>query len=466
VGTGASRQIGVRREENQVTAGIRSKTDQTSDQYLKGTDGMEKQIRDFTEEYKAGRIERSEFLKWAALLGVSIPLLRVPVVRAAVAGPVRGGTIKVASGNAVSIDPPLLIDGAGIGIAQQYGEYLVDVGADLVPRPKLATSWTPSQNGLVWTVKVRQGVKFHSGKTLNADDVVATFKRLVDPKGTSTAKSSLSFLTPEGVTKIDDYTVQFTLTRPVVDFAYYLNTYQAIIIPTSYSGSIVKNPDGTGPFKLVEYVPGQRVRFVRNPDYWNKPLPYLDGVEVVLGFASGSDTTALLSGTVDTVIVTDYTHIQLLQGNPNIVISTTRSSGHDGVFLRTDKAPFTDVRVRQAFALAFDRPTIIKTLDANLAVLGNDNVIAPVFPVYAATAQRAKNIAKAKALLAAAGFAKGLSAPILTAADGQIQVLQTEQTPSLITYFSNISRPVSAKLRNVHADPANYLDLSQAYFVK
>jgi peptide/nickel transport system substrate-binding protein len=186
----------------------------------------------------------------------------------------------------------------------------------------------------------------------------------------------------------------------------------------------------------------------------------------VFGFASGSDTTALLSGTVDTVIVTDYTHIQLLQGNPNIVISTTRSSGHDGVFLRTDKAPFTDVRVRQAFALAFDRPTIIKTLDANLAVLGNDNVIAPVFPVYAATAQRAKNIAKAKALLAAAGFAKGLSAPILTAADGQIQVLQTEQTPSLITYFSNISRPVSAKLRNVHADPANYLDLSQAYFVK
>ena len=333
-------------------------------------------------------------MKWAALLGIAVPLLRVPVARAASSAPVRGGTIKVASGNAISIDPPLLIDGAGIGIAQQFGEYLVDVGPDLIPRPKLATSWTPSQNGLVWTVAIRQGVRFQSGKTLSADDVVATFQRLVDPKGASTAKSSLSFLTPEGVSKVDDHTVRFTLTRPVVDFPYYLNTYQAIILPTTYSGSIVKNPDGTGPFKLAEYVPGQRVRFVRNPDYWNKPLPYLDGVEVVLGLVNGSDTTALLSGTVDTVIVTDYTRVQLLQGNPTSCSPRLDPAATTACFSRTDKPPFTDVRVRQAFALAFDRPTIIKTLDDGLAVQGNDNVIAPVFPVYSPTPQRAQNVAQ------------------------------------------------------------------------
>jgi peptide/nickel transport system substrate-binding protein len=359
--------------------------------------------------------------------------------------------------------------------------------------------------------------------------------------------------------------VEFSLERPVVDFPYYLSTYQAIILPTTYNGNIAKQKDGTGPYKLVEYVPGQRARFVRNPDYWNKPLPYLDGVEVVLGFSTGGQITALLGGAADTSIVTDYTHIQILQGNPQFRISTAQSSSHNGIFLRTDKAPFTDVRVRQALALAIDRPIVIQNLSNGFGVLGNDNIIAPVFPVYTPTPQRAKDIAKAKALLTAAGHPKGFSTSILTASDSalgtlaplgivaqqmfatigvdaplrtepssiyyntdwltapvtitdwahrptpsqfisvayrsgavwnashwsnsqfdklatqldatldlskrktiahQIELLQTAQTPSLLTFFEKIGRPVSVKLEGVFADPANNLDLSRAYFVK
>ena len=456
----------------------------------------------------------------------------------------------------------MLTDGVGVAIAQHSGEYLVDVGPDLLPRARLATAWTPSQGGKVWTITVRRGVMFQSGKPLTADDVVATFKRLVDPKGSSSAKSSLGFLTPEGVEKVDAHTVRFTLQRTVVDFPYYLNIYQAIILPTTYSGNSAKDKDGTGPYKLVEYVPGERARFTRNPNYWNKPLPYLDGVEIVLGFSTGGQAPALLSGNVDTVIVTDYTHIQTLKGNARITISAVPSSGHDGIFLRTDKPPFSDLRVRQAMALAMDRVPFIDNLNNGLAVLGDDNVIAPVFPIYSSIGQRSQDLARAKALLAAAGHPNGFATTIVTASDAvagllaseavlvgqmlkqigidakvmaepskiyyntdwltapltisdwahrptpsqfinvayrgdapwnashwknprfdtlakqldstidlsrrkaiarQIELLQTEQTPSIIPYFSKIARPVSSRFRNVQAHPSNYLDLSRAY---
>jgi peptide/nickel transport system substrate-binding protein len=526
---------------------------------------MEEQLRDFIGDYRSGRIARGEFVKWAALLGLGAPFLGAQAARAArSSAPTPGGTIRVGAGIPVTVEPPQLIDGNGIGIAQQAGEYLVSIGPDLIVRPKLATAWQSSQGFTVWTITLRKGVTFHSGKALTADDVVATFKRLVDPKGTSTAQGGLSFLTPAGVARIDDYTVQFTLTRPVVDFPYYLSsTYQAIILPTTYNGDFAKTGDGTGPFKLVEYVPGQRARFVRNPTYWNTPYPYVDGVEFVLGGSPDSQLTQLLGGSIDTVIVTDYTHLQILTGNPQYRIAKVKSSGHNGIFVRTDLAPFNDVRVRQALALTLDRAAIIQTTSGGLAVAGNDNIVAPVFPEYTPTPQRTTNIARAKALLAAAGHPRGFSTTVLTngsasgfvelavavqqqaAAAGidisiktdaasvyyntdwltapftitdwahrptvsyfinvayrtgapwnashwsnkqfdalatrldatldlgarkviahQIEVLQTDQTPAFLTYFSEIARPIRATLLGVGADPANYLDLSQGYFTK
>src|SRR4051794_27351669 len=128
---------------------------------------MDEQIRDFLGEDQSGRVARGEFLKWAAILGIGTPFVGAGVAHAArsgarVAAPAKGGTIKVGATTAVSIDPPQLIDGPGIGIAQQSGEYLVKVGSDLVVRPWLATSWKPSQGGAVWTISLRKGVTFHS----------------------------------------------------------------------------------------------------------------------------------------------------------------------------------------------------------------------------------------------------------------------------------------------------------------
>lgn len=368
--------------------------------------------------YRDGRIERRDFLKWSAILGLSVPLLDGPVAHAAT--PIRrGGTLKVLTAGPASIEPPLLVDAPGAAVVQPVGEYLISVDNDLIPRPALATRWTPSDDAKTWTVTLRQGVRFHNGALMTADDVVASFRRLVNPKVASTAQSALTFLTPSGVRKVDRFTVAFHLTRAVVDFPYYVSniTYQAVILPATWPGHFAKNPIGTGPFKLVDYVPQQRARYVRNPDYWIKGAPYLDGVEVLLGLSPDAQTTQLLSGSADMQFVTPGDALPVLRGNSSVKVLAAHSSYYNGIFMRTDRAPFKDKRVRQAMALCLNRPDIVKSVQQGAGVIGDDNVVAPVFPLYSPITQRVQNYARARALLREAGYPNGFSATLTTASD-------------------------------------------------
>jgi peptide/nickel transport system substrate-binding protein len=365
-----------------------------------------------------GCIERRDFLRWSAVLGFSVPLRALSRGQATAAIP-YGGTLKVTTAEPATIEPPLLIDPPGTAVVQPVGEYLVAVGNDLIPRPHLATGWTPSEAGKTWTFTLRQDVRFHTGKLMSADDVVATFKRLVGPASISSAQATLAFLKPEGVRKVDDFTVAFDLTRAVVDFPYYVCniTYQAVILPAGWPGDFAKNPVGTGPFKLVEYVPGQRARYVRNPDYWQKGLPYLNGLVVLLGVSPDAQTTQLLGGSADMQYATPGASLPLLRNNPAVKVLATPSNYHNGIFVHTDTQPFSDKRVRQAMALCLNRPDIITSVLQGYGEVGNDNVISSVFPLYSPIAQRRQDYAKARDLLRAAGYPHGFSATLTTASD-------------------------------------------------
>ena len=382
---------------------------------------MKEQMQELSAAYRDGRIGRRDFLRWSAVLGLSVPLLDSPLAempRARAAGPVRrGGTLKVATAAPATIEPPLLVDGPGIAVVQPVGEYLVWVGNDLIPRPHLATGWAPSEDGKTWTFMLRQGVRFHSGQIMSADDVVATFKRLVGPASVSSAHATLAFLQSDGVRKVDQSTVAFHLTRVVVDFPYYVcnTTYQAVILPAGWAGQFAKNPTGTGPFKLVEYVPGQRARYVRNTNYWRKGLPYLDGLEVLLGLSLDAQTIQLIGGSADMQYATPASSLPVLRINPAVKVLATPSNYHNGIFLRTDKVPFGDKRVRQAMALCLNRPDIIKVVLQGIGDVGNDNVISSIFPLYSRIPQRIQDYARARALLSAAGYPRGFSATLTTA---------------------------------------------------
>jgi len=363
------------------------------------------------------RATRRSFMRASAALGLglgTLPLLGQATARADT--PKRGGTVTVATTAASTIDPHMLFDPGGRATIQPVVNYLVRVAPDLSVQPELATSWS-SDDAKVWTVRLREGVKFHNGKAFTADDVVVTFDRLVDPKTPSAGKSAFSFLEKGATKKIDDYTVRFELNRPLGDFPYSLNTYQAAILPADWPGDFAKNPIGTGPFRLTNYVPKQSADFERFDGYWESGLPYLDKVKIIYFADIGAQITAMQSGTVDMMQTIPLDSIAPLQGGASdVTFLSASSSSYAQLAMRMDQKPFDDKRIRQAIACCLDRELIVKNLWDGYADIGNDHLIAPVYPLFKGVhlAQRSQDYDKAKKLLADAGYPNGIDLELRT----------------------------------------------------
>ena len=221
--------------------------------------------------------------------------------------PVRaaaGGTLRIGQQvPAAAVEPVSVADAGGLVLLQQVGEFLTWDGPDLVLRPQLAESWSPNQDGTVWTFKLRQGVKFHDGRPMTAADVVATFDRLSDPANSSNALSVFrGLLSPGGTRKVDDYTVEFQLEVANGGFPYMVSSdnYNAIVLPADYAGDFEKTFNGTGPFKLEKFTPKVGASFVRNDDYWG-PKALLDRTEFVFFTDIQPQILALQGGQIDVI---------------------------------------------------------------------------------------------------------------------------------------------------------------------
>lgn len=373
----------------------------------------------------AGRVSRREFIRYGSVLGLSAPLLGS--VTAAIGfstaprmahAATSGGTIRVAQiVPAASIDPVKIADAGGITVLSQAAETLVLSGKDLTAIPVLAESWSPNKDGTVWTFNLRKGVKFHNGKMMTADDVVATFDRLANPDNGSNALSVFTGLLSKGGTrKVDDYTVEFHLDAANGNFPYAVSTdnYNAVIIPADSDSDYEKTMIGTGPFKLEKYTPKVGASFVRNPDYWGGPAGP-DRVELSFYDDYQPQILAFQGGLVDVII-----QIPVLQGvgllnDPNADIISTPSTAHQQVHMRCDVDPFKDKRVRRAVALCLDRPKLVQGLMKGRAQIGNDSPFAAVFPsTDSSVPQREMNIAEAKQLMEGAGMANGFKTTLTT----------------------------------------------------
>jgi peptide/nickel transport system substrate-binding protein len=325
------------------------------------------------------------------------------------AAPRRGGTLRVASSPADTLDPLKMQAAGSIAIMQQVAEYLVWAEPDLSLRPVLATRWETTDGGRTWEFDIRQGVRFHDGRDLAADDVVATFKRLVDPAAAPAAAAQLGFLKAEGVTKVGEHRVRFALDRPIGQFPYYTHIYNAVILPRDYAGDFAQNPVGTGPFRLTSVRPQEGASLVRNDAYWDQGKPYLDGVEIALFEKPQVEILALQGGQADVVLHVSHIDAASLTGNPDVQMVEVPAAEHRQLAMRCDTAPFDDVRVRQAVALAVRRPELVQGLLGGRADLGNDHVVAPVYSEKVTLPQRAADVERAKALLAEAGHGGGLT---------------------------------------------------------
>jgi peptide/nickel transport system substrate-binding protein len=383
------------------------------------------------DEFAAGRLTRRDFIRRGTVVGISVPLLGSILAACGSSGssssPSGGSSSAAGKAGAVikagivtptaAINPVTVADQGGLDMLAQTGEYLCLSTQTLTLQPVLATSWTPNAKSDVWTFKIRQGVKFHNGQALTADDVVYTYQLHTNPKGGSNALSVFGgVLLPSGVKKVDDFTVEFHLSAPNGNFPYLTSSdnYNMIILPKGYDPAKWETTFlGTGPFKLGSYTPKSGATFTRNASYWGKKaLPS----QTVFTFYDTQNPSilALTGGTIDVVGQFAVSGAQeLLTGSYNII--KLKSSAHRQLSMRNDKAPFTDPRVRQAIALTLDRPAIVKALFKGYADLGNDSPFAPVFPsTNTSVPQRALDIAKAKSLMTAAGHGSGFSTQLVT----------------------------------------------------
>ena len=387
------------------------------------------------DEFAAGRLSRREFIRRGTVVGISVPLLGSIVAAcssssSSSAAPGTSSSSSAAAGAAGAvikagiitptgaINPVTVADQGGLDMLAQTGEYLCLSGQTLNLTPVLATSWTPNSTADVWTFKIRQGVKFHNGAPLTADDVVYTFQLHTTTKNGSNSLSALpnTVLKPSGVVKVDDYTVAFHLEAPNGNFPYLVSSdnYNVIILPKGYNpASWQSSFIGTGPFVLGSYTPKVGATFTRNEQYWGKKaLP--SQTQFTFYDTQSPSILALTGGTIDVVGQFSVSGGQaLLNGGYNII--KLKSSAHRELSMRNDQAPFTDPRVRQAIALTLNRPAIVTALFKGYADVGNDSPFAPVFPsTNTSVAQRTQNISQAKSLLAAAGHPSGFSTQLVT----------------------------------------------------
>jgi peptide/nickel transport system substrate-binding protein len=331
--------------------------------------------------------------------------------------PRQGGTIVVGlQAEPTTLDSQQISDynshRASYGI---YDELLRFKDESTEVEPGLAESWDISEDGTVYTLHLRQGVKFHDGTDFNAEAVKFNLERQIDPNHPYHDTGEFPYAeftwgTVDKVDVVDDYTVQITLKEPFAPFLNHLAMHPAAMVsPTAiekYGRDISSNPVGTGPFKFVSWTPGVEVVLEKNPDYWGQ-VPYIDRVIYRPIIEDQSRLTELEAGGVNFIVNVPPDDLARLKEDERFSVVEQPGMHTWWVAFNQSKAPFNDTRVRQAMNYAVNKQSIVDNLLQGTGTLAI-NPLPPVVWSYTDDIQRYDyNPEKAKELLAEAGYPDG-----------------------------------------------------------
>ena len=316
------------------------------------------------------------------------------------------GTLRVAVGSSLNtLDPAKTTIGDEYIFVHLVFNGLTRIDRDLTTKPDLAVSWSASDDLKVWTFKLREGVKFHNGKPFSAEDVVATMLRILDPATGSRVRANIAMV--EKVEAIDPLTVRFTLSIPYAGFQDIFGERQLRILAKDETANASTKPVGTGPFRFKSWSPGDRLELERNPDYFEPGLPKLDGVTLRIIPEAAARVAGIESGAIDVLWNLPYETIDKFKSHPSVRADGTSTATWDGIILNNERAPFNDVRVRQALAATVDKEALVE-----LVLFGQGapthSPIPPSHPYFNTELGFMKpDIATAKKLLAEAGLPDG-----------------------------------------------------------
>lgn len=299
----------------------------------------------------------------------------------------------------------------------------------------IAESYEISDDGLEYTFKIRQGVKFHDGSELTVEDVKYTFDRLMGANGGEKMKNNFDNVVSAEV--VDESTFKFTLAEPNSNFLYSLTALTSAIIPASNDGKHNENPIGTGPFAFEKYSPGMNLIVKKNEDYWREGLPYLDKVTFVFQSDDQAAVMSLLAKEVDVTAV-PWQRVNEVPDSYNTSHQNNNSSLV--VTFNETKAPFDNVKVRQAIAMAINKDDIIDSVFSGYAVKLGSNMSPAMGDFHDPTLvdKYTFDVEKAKALLAEAGYEDGFSTKITVSSHNGI--------------YSNIAQIVVENLKAIGID--------------
>ncbi|MEU0582610.1 ABC transporter substrate-binding protein [Streptomyces sp. NPDC006132] len=320
--------------------------------------------------------------------------------------PKRGGRLRAAfagGGASETLDPHLANLFADVARAKALYDKLADYGADLSAQPRLAEKWQSNKTLDRWQVTLRE-TTFHDGKPVTAQDVLHSYRRIADPKQAFRAKASLEPIDLDASRATNARTVEFVLKRPTAEFPNILAAFGAYIVP-EHAGDFDKKPIGSGPFRFVSFTPGRSAVFRRNEDYWDG-APHLDEIEFVVANEESARVNALLAGQVEYAHELNPTTARAHEGRGQIEIVRLRNSAMQAFCMKTDRPPFDDKRVREAFFLIADRKELVAGALSGAGEVGND-LFGKGYEYYAAgLPQREQDLDKARALLKQAGAEK------------------------------------------------------------
>lgn len=317
--------------------------------------------------------------------------------------PKRGGVLRagIAGGSAAdTLDAHSPVSHPDEARVVQLYDPLIDWTPEYSLVNVLADEVTHNHDGSVWTIRLRQGLEFHNGKSVTADDVIFTFQRIINPKDPKPQATSLARLSPDGLRKLDDRTVRFTLKGPDSIFDQEVAGYSFGIVPVGYDP---KHPIGCGPFKFKSFQPGQQSDFVRFENYWRTGQPYVDEILIIDFVQDTARVNALLAGQVQAIDQVPPAQVKVLMANSAVHVLNSKTGSWLPFTMRVDVAPFNDVRVRQAMRLIVDRPQMVEQALSGFGVIAND-LPGPFDPLYDhSIPQRSQDIEQAKSLLRQAG---------------------------------------------------------------
>ncbi|APH73856.1 ABC transporter substrate-binding protein [Aquibium oceanicum] len=358
---------------------------------------MSKELEFLSRNVALGRLSRRDFLGRAAALGVAAPFANSLLASAAFGQePVKGGTLKAGlqGGEATnSLDPASFLSQVPFSFGKCWGDYLVRLNRDGSLQNRLAEEIGASDDAMTWTMKIKEGVEFHNGKTVTADDVAATIERHADENSKSGALGILKNIT--GV-KASGNEVIVTLGSADADFPYLMADYHLIIQPNGGKDDPTAGIS-CGPYKVTVNEPGVRQGGEKFANYWGgDDMGHADQVEIIVINDATARTSALQGGQVHMINRVEPKIVELIKRVPGVTIQNVSGRGHYVFIMHCNTAPFDNNDLRLALKYAMNREEMLDKILFGYGSIGNDFPINKAYPLFTELEQRTYDPDKAK----------------------------------------------------------------------